>query len=183
MISFINLNIGSSWLDEFWPSILYYFSYSFLSFYFWVRILLKHLFKVVFFSFSTHISFFENILLGKLQRSSLNWSWSRVAFLIRLFPIFFDKFDSFIILVQLTDVLFPSFQDFQFVVNIMRVYILIKRKRMRNFHLHCFVCNYSFIQIKRTLLSFCNHWIYLDVLFLARCRINSQLWMRRGAKV
>ena len=172
MISFLNLNIGHSCLNKFWPSSLNYLSDSFLSLHFWVRILLYHLFILIIFLLSTHVSIFEKVLFWQL-RSSLNWSRSRIAFSIRLFPILFYQFDSFIILIQFVKISFPSFKHLQFIVHIMRVDIIIKWERMRYFHLHSFVCNYPIINIKWTFLSLCNDWIYLDILLFARPWINT----------
>lgn len=171
MISLLDLNIVHSCLDKFRPSSLNNLSYSFLPFKFWIWILLNHLFILIVLSFSAHIPIFEKVLLWYFW-PSLNRPWTRITFGIRLFPIFFDKFDSFVILVQLIQVSLPSFKHFQFVVHIMRVDIFIKWERMRYLHLHSFVCNYPIIYIKRTFLSFCYYWVYFDpFLFAAGPRV------------
>lgn len=172
MISFLNLNICHSCLNKFGSSSLNYLSYSFLSLHFWVRVLLNHLFILIIFLLSTHVSIFEKVLFWKF-RSSLNRPWSRITFSIWLFPILFYQFDSLIILIQFVKISFPSFKHLQFIVHIMRVDIIIKWERMRYFHLHSFVCNYPVIDIKWTFLSLCNDWIYLDILLFARPGVNT----------
>lgn len=143
-----------------------------------VRIVLYHCFQRDLLLSSTHVSFFKEVLLWKLRRSSLNWSRSSISSnWLWCLPILFDHLHCLVILVQFTDVVLPSFKYLQFVVHIMRVDVFIKREWVRDFHLQSFVGHYLIINIKRTFLTFGNHWI-LDSNFLTWADIPADFRIR-----